>query len=122
MEKRDGSEDVAFVVCVKSGSYIYIYTVLTISYVDTINPIYIVQIYNSYASNYANTGTVCTSQSVAACSDDAKDCESFKPPADEDFAMMFPEAYAKVCEEESGELCLYTDVEYDMCEEAKTSQ
>ena len=37
MEKRDGSEDVAFVVCVKSG--IYIYTVLTISYVDTINPI-----------------------------------------------------------------------------------
>ena len=43
MEKRDGSGDVDFVVCVKSGSYIYIYTVLTISYVDTINrPIYII--------------------------------------------------------------------------------
>ena len=36
--------------------------------------------------------------------------------------MMFPEAYAKVCEEESGELCLYTDVEYKACDEAKTSQ
>ena len=68
------------------------------------------------------SGTICTTRDVSACSDAAKDCESFKPPADEDFATMFPDAYAKVCEEASGELCLYTDVEYDTCEEAKTSQ
>ena len=35
---------------------------------------------------------------------------------------MFPKAYANVCEEPTGELCLYTDIKYDTCAEAKTSR
>ena len=68
-----------------------------------------------------NAGTICTTRDVSACSDNRKECEDFKPPADEDFKMMFPDAFAEVCEEASGELCLYTDVVYKTCDEAKTS-
>ena len=70
----------------------------------------------------ANAGTVCTNRDVPSCSNIAQVCKTFEPPADEDFKMMFPDAYAKVCEEPTnGELCLYTDVEYETCVEAKTS-
>ena len=68
-----------------------------------------------------HTGKVCTSRDVSACSSFAKSCESFKPPADKDFAKMFPKAYAQVCVELSGDQCLYTDIEYNTCDEAKIS-
>ena len=68
------------------------------------------------------TGKVCTSRDVSACSSFAQSCESFKPPADKDFAKMFPKAYAQVCvEPTSGDQCLYTDVKYDTCDEARIS-
>ena len=126
MDKRDGSGDVDFVVCVKSGNNI-ISIVFIIMQLRIYNQSYIIiYILNVYASNYANTGTICTTRDVPPCSKPAYEnkerCEHFKPPADDDFKMMFPTAYAEVCEEASGELCLYTDVEYKTCDEAKTSQ
>ena len=69
-----------------------------------------------------NTGRVCTTRDVAACSSVAQQCETFKPPTDKMFNKMFPKAYANVCQEPStGELCLYTDIEYNTCDEAKIS-
>ena len=70
-----------------------------------------------------NAGDVCTSKDVAPCSSVAQGCKSFDPPADKDFENMFPKAYAQVClEPSSGDLCLYTDIIYKTCNEAKTSE
>ena len=71
----------------------------------------------------AISGGVCTSREVAACSSIAQKCENFKDPTTAElFKKMFPKAYANVCEEPTGELCLYTDIKYDTCGEAKTSR
>ena len=68
-------------------------------------------------------GKVCTSRDVEPCSSIANNCESFKSPADKAFAEMFPKAYAKVCvEPTSGEQCLYTDITYETCPEARISE
>ena len=68
-------------------------------------------------------GKVCTTRDVSACSSVAKECESFKPPYDKQFEAMFPKAYGQVCVEPiSGEQCMYTDVVYETCDEAKISE
>jgi hypothetical protein len=68
------------------------------------------------------TGRVCTTRDVTPCSSIAQKCEGFKSPGTAElFKKMFPKAYANVCEEQTGELCLYTDIEYNTCGEANTS-
>ena len=76
-----------------------------------------------YITSYIfNLGVVCTDKDVSACSKEAKECKSFESPDKEMFAQMFPDAYAEVCVESTGEQCLYTDVEYETCDHAKMSE
>ena len=72
---------------------------------------------------FGKVGMVCTTRDVSSCSSMARNCETFKSPGiDKMFHQMFPKAYANVCQEPlTGDLCLYTDIKYDTCEEAKTS-
>ena len=43
-------------------------------------------------------------------------CEGFQSTADEElFLQLFPAAYAQVCKESDGELCLSTNIAYTTC-------
>ena len=47
-------------------------------------------------------------------------CEGFQSTADEElFLQLFPAAYAQVCEESDGELCLHTNIAYTTCAAAE---
>lgn len=81
--KRDGSNEVDFILCVKNGD-------------------------------------ICTSKFVKTCSDSRINCDGFTPESvNREFHKLYRGAYAKVCEEPIGENCLYTDVKYEICGQAK---
>ena len=69
-------------------------------------------------------GFICTTSFVPTCSDQRVDCSGFQPSSlDSEFRDLYPNAYAKVCEEPSTKKnCLYTDVTYKTCGEAKGTE
>lgn len=107
VEKRD-SPLVDFVVCLKQGDY------KQSAYNTAFNTI--------LTCIVLSLGATCTSRHVPECTGDAKGCNEFDAPVDEQFATMFPNAYAEVCVENSGEQCLYTDIDYSTCSAAKASE
>ena len=75
-------------------------------------------------TNYMHfTGEICTSRNVPACSASATDCKPIGKDneAIQAFVKEHPEVYAEECKESSEE-CLYTDVTYETCPQARTSE
>lgn len=73
------------------------------------------------------TDEICTNVSIPACGSSATDCKPIgeNNEALKTFRQIHPDVYAEECKEtsDSGHVhCLYTDVTYDTCSVAKTSE
>ena len=68
-------------------------------------------------------GEVCTSKAVPACSSGATGCNPIGKDNEslQAFIKDHPDVYAEECVD-SGAQCLYTDVTYNVCAEAKASE
>ena len=60
---------------------------------------------------------------MKSCSNQRTKCEGFQPDeVDAEFHQLYPDAYARVCEEPDEELCLYTDIEITECGAARAGE
>lgn len=77
-----------------------------------------------FSYNLFYTGEICTNVSVPACTSSATDCQKIGEDNEalKAFVSQHPEVYADECKESDGKQCLYTDVTYDTCTTAKTSE
>lgn len=68
-------------------------------------------------------GDLCTTRQVDTCSSEKTACVGLKPDeVDRRFHELYKGAYAQVCEESDGKLCMYTDIVYEPCGEDKGTE